>query len=49
MENLEIQATLDIEHRTGFSKQTLEKTNGAISNGESGDTGNIRHRTQNML
>ena len=49
MENLEIQATLDIGHRTGFSKYTLEKTKGAFTNGQSRDTGNIRHRTQNRL
>jgi hypothetical protein len=49
MENLEIQATLDIGHRTYFSKYTLEKSKGVITNGESRDTVNIRHRTQNML
>jgi hypothetical protein len=47
MDNLEIQATLGTQHTVG-SKYTLEKTEGAIKNGQSRDTGNTghtRHRT----
>jgi hypothetical protein len=47
MDNLEIQATLgtqDTGHIVG-SKYTLEKTKGAIKNGQSRDTGNTGHTT----
>ena len=47
MDKLEIQAKLDTKHRTktNTTKNTSQKTDGVIKNGQTSDTVNIRYKT----